>query len=292
MARGELANRILVAVVGIPVAFAVAYRGGWVLGGALALIALLSAREFYALAGARGGRPIGLLGLSASVALVLLATAFPSYDALAPWAFGVLIALLLLVLGFAVWGRGAGGSPTRAVSSTVVGSLYTGGTLSFALLLRHLPDAKSTAAGSPWNGALLLLFPMVVTWCGDSCALFAGRRWGRAKLIPSVSPGKTVVGGVAGLFGSVTAAAVMAAFFLDSLPLFAISLPVGVVMGVAIGGVAQIGDLAESVLKREARVKDSGGLIPGHGGFLDRFDALFFTIPLAYVLILLGEALK
>jgi phosphatidate cytidylyltransferase len=128
-------------------------------------------------------------------------------------------------------------------------------------------------------------FPIAVTWVGDSLAYFMGTHFGKRKLIPPVSPGKTVVGGVAGLVGSVLVGALAGWVFLDFHPQVALSVILGAAMGLILGVAAQVGDLAESVTKREAGVKDSGNLLPGHGGVLDRFDGLIFNLPLAYLLI-------
>ena len=136
-----------------------------------------------------------------------------------------------------------------------------------------------------------VLLPLVSVWVGDSAAFFAGHAWGRRKLFPEVSPGKTVAGGVAGLIGSTVAGAVVAVLTLSSLPGAGVSLSTGALVGAVIGVAAPLGDVAESVLKREAGVKDSGRILPGHGGLLDRIDSLLFAFPVAYgVLALLGRA--
>ncbi len=166
-----------------------------------------------------------------------------------------------------------------------MGALYTGGALSFWVLLRALPDEASGATAS--HGAALLIFPIWVTWLGDTCAYGFGSRWGRSKLIETVSPNKTIVGAVAGLLGSVLAGGIYARLWLSDVPEFALSWPVGAALSVPIAIAGQVGDLAESVIKRDAGVKDSSRLIPGHGGVLDRLDAIFFSVPLTYVLVLM-----
>ena len=122
---------------------------------------------------------------------------------------------------------------------------------------------------------------------GDTFAYGVGSRWGRAKLIETVSPNKTVVGAVAGLLGSVLAGGIYARLWLSEVPGFALSWPVGAALSVPIAIAGQVGDLAESVIKRDAGVKDSSHLMPGHGGVLDRLDAIFFTVPLTYALLLM-----
>lgn len=312
---GELARRVLVAAVGVPLAVVAVWLGGWVLGGMMAFVAGVGAREFFRLAGARGGEPLAIPGVVLAVFLPLVAAEYSSYGSLAPWVFGGVLVTTLVALGGSVWVRGVEGSPLGAATATVVGALYTGGTLAFSLLLRHLPDAMSAASvtvtadgetaaaaaavvsGSAGalpdaiHGGFLVAFPITVTWIGDSAAYFAGKRWGRRKLVPRISPGKTVVGGVAGLAAAVVTAVLFSVVFLDVGRPMGMGVPMAVVSGLLIGVAAQLGDLTESVLKREAGVKDSGSLLPGHGGVLDRFDALFFTIPLGYLLLAINVQL-
>jgi phosphatidate cytidylyltransferase len=290
MARSELAARVAVAVVGIPFALVVIYLGGWVLGVVLAVFAGIAAYEYQELSAATGGSPFSHLGVAASVLLVLAAAQTPSFQGLAVRGFALVLILTLAGLALSVWRRWPGGRPITAVSATVVAAIYTGGSLAFALLLRHLPP-PSGGEPMPLAGAALLFFPILVTWVGDSAAYFAGRAWGKRKLIPQVSPGKTVVGGVAGLVGSVVIAALYAGLVLPAAPRPGLNPVTAALMGLALGAAAQVGDLAASVMKREAGVKDSGRLLPGHGGALDRFDALFLNIPLAYALIRVAEVL-
>ena len=284
MAKSDLAARLAVAVVGIPLVVAIIYTGGWILGAVIAAIAALAANEFNGMAGATGGRPFNRLGVTAAALLVLLATWGRTLEAFALPALAVVLLVTLVCFSLAVWRRWPDGHPASAVSATVTGMIYAGGTLAFLILLRYLPAADGVAPTAAAGTALATL-PMGATWIGDSCAYFAGRAWGKRKLIPQVSPGKTVVGGIAGLVGTVVAASLWVAVFLgpDTVP--GLGLVTVAVIGLPMGAAAQVGDLAASVLKREAGVKDSGRLLPGHGGAIDRFDALFFTIPLFYVLV-------
>lgn len=286
----ELRARVLVAAAGIPLVFWLAYLGGWYLVGLLALAAALAAREFLVLAAAGGGRPIGWLGVPAATALVVLAGVEPDFAVWGDRALALLLVLGLLASCTVVFVRGIDGAPLLSACATVVGALYTGGTLAFGLLLRNLPETRGTVPAHPWEGTLLLFLPITVTWIGDTAAYFIGRKLGRRRLAPRVSPNKTVEGAVAGLIAAPAAGALMGTVLQD-LPNFPVSPLAGAVMGLVLGAGAQVGDLVESVLKREVGVKDSGTLLPGHGGALDRLDALFFTIPLGYGLILLARFL-
>ena len=151
-----------------------------------------------------------------------------------------------------------------------------------------LPEAGAWGpiTGDPWLGLKVVALPLASTWIGDSVAYFAGTAWGKAKIAPSISPNKSWVGSWAGLAGAGGAAVVWYLLVRDGLPGLPIdNLGVAALAGVLLGVGAQVGDLAESLLKREAGVKDSGTIFPGHGGVLDRLDALFFTLPLTWMLL-------
>jgi phosphatidate cytidylyltransferase len=281
----ELSRRVAVAAVGIPLALFLIYIGGWPLALLLAAIAAGAAGEFYRIARARGIRPFVLAGAFMAALPILLATGVesPVYAALWYWRLFVATALLLAVL--AVFRRGVGGGPLAAVAVTVFGALFTGGTLAHAIFLREMNVPLFHSAAERWVGPALLLFPLVMTWASDTAAYFGGRTFGRRKLIPSVSPAKTVEGALWGVAGTVIAGAVYGHVILHSWAGMPIGMLFGGMAGLLISPVAQLGDLVESLLKREAGVKDSGTLLPGHGGLLDRFDSLFFTIPVTYWLV-------
>lgn len=274
----------------MPLTIVLIWYGGLAFAAVLSIIAGFATRELFTLAEARGTRPLSPLGIPLAMAFPVLAAVYPTLDRVAPIALVVVVVLVLLSLSGVIWVRGADGGPLGAAGATVLGAVYTGGTLAFALLLRHLPDAAPLAEVPRSHGAFLVAFPLAVTWVGDSCAYFAGKRWGRRKLAAEVSPNKTVEGGVAGLVGAGATGAIVAILGMASVPHYGAGPGTAAFLGVLVGAGAQVGDLAESVLKREAGVKDSGTLFPGHGGALDRFDALFFSIPLAYGLILLAAS--
>ncbi|HEX2092854.1 MAG TPA: phosphatidate cytidylyltransferase [Longimicrobiaceae bacterium] len=277
MALSETAKRVAVAAVGIPVAVGAVYLGGFVLGGLVALIAALAALELFRMAERKAARPLAVFGAGAAGALVLLAAAFPEQG---PEGAGQAVVMALVVIATvaaAIWTRGVEGEPLLSGAVTVFGVLYTGGLLAHALFLRHLP-----ATPDPWHGTALVFAPVLLTWSSDTFAYFVGRAMGRRKLIPRVSPGKTVEGSLGALLGTVLVAAAYTQV-LARFPTYRIGVWEAVLFGTLISIAAQVGDLAESLLKRDAGVKDSGALLPGHGGALDRFDSLLFTLPLAYL---------
>jgi phosphatidate cytidylyltransferase len=186
---------------------------------------------------------------------------------------------MLVVLGAVIWVRGTAGRPLGAAAATLLGVLYTGGLLSFGYGLREHPYAVGDRAGTA-----LVAFPLVLTWASDIGAYFVGRAIGGRKLIPAVSPGKTVSGALGGLAVTVIAAWAYVRFVLTPTALLTMTIAGSLLFGAVISIAAQVGDLVESLFKREANVKDSSRLIPGHGGLLDRLDSLLFVLPVAYLL--------
>lgn len=149
---------------------------------------------------------------------------------------------------------------------TLFGILYVGIPLSTVVSARSLP-----------SGAFLVLFLAVVTWASDSSAYYAGTLWGKHPLMPSISPKKTYEGLLGGLAGAVAAALLAQLWFASEL-----SWTDAVALGILLTLTGLAGDLFESAIKRRAGVKDSGGILPGHGGMLDRIDSLLFTAPTFY----------
>ncbi len=283
--KGELANRLAVAVIGIPLTVLIIYCGAWVLGISMAFVAALGAREFYAMA-ARDVKPLVGVGVALAAALPLAAALHLSFLEFAPVGFALVSGTALVTLVLVVWLRWPGGHPLTDSASTIMGALYTGGALAFWVLLRALPEQMSSQANA-LHGAALLIFPIWVTWLGDTFAYVFGSRWGNDKLIETVSPHKTIVGAIGGIVGSIAAGGCYGWLWLADVPGFGISWQIAAALSVPIGLVGQAGDLAESVIKREAGVKDSSALLPGHGGILDRLDSVLFTVPFAYGLLLL-----
>lgn len=280
MAGNETATRTAVAAVGIPIAVGAMYLGGWVLAALLALCALLATRELFRMAELKRAFPIGWVGLGGVILLIALAAVHPDrgIENALPTAGAVLV--LLAALTAAIWQNGVSNEPLLSVAVTWMGAVYPA-LLAFALYLRELPGTEGAL-----HGTAILLFPVVLTWLSDTFAYFAGRLWGKRKLIPKVSPGKTVAGALGAVIGT-PLAAVGYALFLQRFGSWRPGLAEAALFGVAVSIAAQVGDLAESLLKRDVGVKDSGKLLPGHGGALDRFDSLFFTLPLGYAFFVL-----
>lgn len=289
----ELTRRVLFAVVAAPLGIWILLAGDWPLAALLAVASAIAAWEFFRLARAGGATPLsdvgatlaGLVPLAVHASFLELYTVQPSHAAL----------VLLALLAATIWVRGVAGRPLAAAATTLLGVLYTGGLLSFAYALRYhdsvryydaLPGGSGLAfAGVTLSpGGALLLTPVLLTWASDIGAFFVGRAVGGPKLIPKVSPAKTVSGAIGGLLASILVAWVGARFLLAPAAQLGFRPGGVIVFGAAISVAAQTGDLFESLIKREAGVKDSSTLLPGHGGVLDRFDSLFFTLPTAQLL--------
>ena len=291
----ELTRRTLFGVIAAPIAIAIVLYGDAALAALLAMTAALAAWEFFRLARATGLDPLDDAGIVVAglTPLVVHARYRGIYDPSGPMGVAALAVLCVLLLtALAIWLRGVGRKPIGAVSTTVFGAVYTGGALSYGYAIRYQDYAFAPApvaiGGHVFNlpsGGLLLLLPLLLTWASDIGAYAVGRSLGRHKLIPSVSPAKTVEGAVGGLVASMLVAWVYTRWVLHpDTHLDFHGAPAGVLFfGALVSAVAQLGDLAESLFKREAGVKDSSHLIPGHGGILDRFDSLLFVLPVSYV---------
>jgi phosphatidate cytidylyltransferase len=282
----ELTRRILFGVVAAPIALAILFAGGAALAGLLAIASAIAAWEFYRIARAAGHTPLADLG-SAIAGLVPLAV-HAYYLRLIEPRFAYFAMVVLLLLAVAIWARGSAGHPLGAVATTVLGILYTACTLSFAYALRYHEYA---VGGMMWGripisaGGVLLALPVLLTWATDIGAYAVGRTVGGPKLIPAVSPGKTISGAVGGVVFSVIVTMVYVPYVLRPVAQLAMRPMSLVVFGVIVSVAGQVGDLVESLLKRDAGVKDSGTLLPGHGGVLDRVDSLLFVLPTAQLLL-------
>ena len=242
----------------------------------VAAAAALALEEFFVLATRSGLEIFRILGHSCSVLLLGIFWALPTN----PW-----VALLVLVLScllfFTVGLRRGDRLPTvlPGVAATTLGLIYVSVTLGLMVLMQR----SETACGP---GKAWIFFLLVVVWFGDTAAYYIGHALGRHPLAPRISPRKTIEGCLGGFFGNLAAAILAKQILLPEAPRLQLFL-----LSLLLGAVSQIGDLAESGLKRGAGVKDSSNLLPGHGGLLDRIDGVLFASPVmfGYVHFVLGR---
>jgi phosphatidate cytidylyltransferase len=256
-----LVSRVLVAIIGLPLVLGMVYLGGWWLFVLATIAALVALHEYSRMI--RTLRPV-VLAAYAGVVLALLGAQLSGVV----WMVGGV--LVTLALAFVLhWFADTRQSATVAISATLLGTSWIGLGLGYLLLVRAIPG----------NGRLATFTVLLAVFAGDTAAFFVGRLVGRHKLAPTLSPGKTWEGFVAG-----TAATIFVAFVAMYKQHY-LSIGQSVALGAVIAVAAPLGDLFESALKRDMQVKDSGRLLGGHGGMLDRLDAPLFAGVAAYYLL-------
>lgn len=250
-------SRLLVVAIGAPIVLGALWLGGWWLFALVAAGSVVALHEFYAMA--RPLRPLVLAGYAGAIA-ALVGAKLGGVE----WMLGGFLSTLVLAFLFFLVAT-TRAPATAAISSTVFGAAWIGFGLGFLLLLRAVPD-----------GRLAAFTVIIAVWVDDTAAYLIGRAVGRHKFSPAISPAKTWEGFVAG-----TAAGVFAVFVSLYHQDF-LSIADSIVLGVVVTVAAALGDLFESAFKRDLEVKDSGRLLAGHGGVLDRVDAFLFALPAAY----------
>ena len=289
--RSDLAKRLASSAVLIPFILWTIAQGGLFYLAVVIAIGLLAQHEFYGLIVDKGAKPIHSVGLGFGAAVILVAYFGNEYQAM------LLMTASLLVVMVAQLGKNEIQEAMASISGTFFGVFYVAWLLSHAVLLRKFDVAASahydpallvTLNITPGSGIFFMVYTLVTVVGCDVGAYFAGSAWGRIKLAPQISPNKSVegaLGGViaGGLFGLATKL-VFDAFWPD----WSAALPWSVALGFGflLCVVGIIGDLVESLLKRDAEVKDTGALLPGMGGVLDRIDAPLLGLPTMYYLML------
>ena len=260
--------RIASGVVFVPLLVLLARAGGFAFAGLVALVVVFGLREFYRMMRGKGLHPYPLLGQLCGVGVVW--KTFRPHQSQSDL---LLTGAVLVTLGLGLRRPDLKGR-VEGMAVTLFGVLYVGWLSAHLVLLRELP----WRAGMPYaDGAAYVLLAFFLTWSCDTAAYTVGRILGRTRPWTLISPRKSLEGAVGGLVAAVVAAFVARAWFVPFL-----SLRDAVVLGLGVGVFAQVGDLVESMLKRDARHGDSSDIIPGHGGMLDRFDSLYFAAPLVF----------
>lgn len=265
-------KRILTAIVGLPILLYTVWSPTPYFFVALVAIAVvLALAEFYSLASKVGAKPQALAGYAA--ALVVVASFVYEEPRLAIAAFS---ALVIGSLAAAVFKPAEIKQTLLSVSASVFGVIYVALLAGCLAGVRMIPDTLAIMGSTHFSSKLITTFFAMVMMT-DTGAYYTGRTIGRHKLAPRISPGKTVEGSVGGFVAAIAAGPLCKLIFFHEFPISH-----ALLLGAAIGALGQIGDLAESMLKRSANVKDSGKLLPGHGGVLDRIDSILFCAPLLY----------
>ena len=279
-------KRVISAIILIPAIIFLVWWGGYPYSAAVVLVSVLMLIEFWGLSQSirgRDGRSLSVVSDSnqarsraepveaGRIFTVICGTlaCIAAVNSIVNLPLELALALaLLLPFSYQIL-RDRVDVASLSVESTVLGTVYIGWAFGYHLiLLRNIAGV----------GRGLVFFLLVIVWLGDTAAYLFGKRFGRHKLRPTISPGKTVEGTIAGIvFGTLGGLGVWSFFLQDIL-----SLSHTLILGVLLGIVGQLSDLSESVIKRSAEVKDSGHLIPGHGGLLDRCDSLIFSALVLY----------
>jgi phosphatidate cytidylyltransferase len=271
-----------------PVVYLIGWSPIWLFLVALVAAVVLALREYFGLCRAMGFKVFSWVGYASAVALCFVQM-FPlrhSYYSVDRNVAAWMLALVLVISALAMHHSTDLKDYLAASATTIFGILYIGLSLSFLVRIRLVgADVRYsddlTERPELSLGANLVLFLFAVIWAGDICAYLVGRSMGRTPFFARISPRKTWEGAVAGLAGSLIAAWAFARWFWKTESVILVML---LAAWIAVAG--QVGDLVESAIKRGANQKDSGALLPGHGGFLDRIDSLLFAAPALWLAML------
>lgn len=262
-------KRSLVALVAIPLVLATCYLGGYFFFTFVLGVATLAFYEFIAIGKAKRAFPSLLAGYLSIIA-IFINTYHPFIET-----GNLFMFIIILILSIELFRNKESAILNSAV--TLLGIFYTGYLTSFLVKIRELYNYSDFVY---MNGGYFIIALLVGIWFCDSAAYFFGSAFGKHKLFPRVSPKKSWEGALAGFVFTIVALALSKVLFLEFLTWENVF-----VLGGIIGIAGQVGDLIESLIKRDAKIKDSSALIPGHGGVLDRFDSIIFSAPLVYFYI-------
>ncbi len=267
----SVAKRVLASAIFLPCLFVIAKRGGYYYVGLIDIMILIGLWEFYRMMEAKGLRPYKTMGILSGIVLSWYVF----------FQQGVYANLLLSIIFIGTMtlelARKEKGLAVYHISVTVFGVFYVAWLGSHLILLRELPHLKRLDYSM---GFSFVIVAFALTWCYDTGAYFIGSWFGKRQLLPSISPGKTLEGAIGGIALSVVGILIVRRFLA---PYLSLVQAIGLAFFASVVG--QLGDLAESMIKRDVKIKDASTTIPGHGGVLDRFDSLLFTAPLLYYLL-------
>ncbi len=281
MKSGELSKRLMTALVGIPIIVFAFVKGGNVFLALVLFVVLVGLWEFFTIMETKGYRPLKVSGYISGILIV-----FSVHLIRDPSIMLLGTVVLMLTVGLFT---GDSGSALSGTGGTIFGVIYIAGLLSFGIRLRDLGIVLAHRYGdmSPllamhhiddYTGMYTLFFVVAVIFLNDTGAYFVGRAWGKRRIAPTISPKKSWEGVMGGAATSIATACALWVIAPARFPLSD-----AIILSVILSFSGLAGDLAESRIKRDAGVKDSGSIFPGHGGIMDRIDALLFGLPVAYV---------
>jgi len=314
MKQSNLLNRVIVAIIFIPIIYFIIIKGGFYFFLFVTIISSLSLYEYYKLSEKKGVKPIIWIGILFNILLqfsflyervkylILNYLAnygiFPYYPTQFVILLGLIALFVFLVIILELFRNN--GSPLLNISTTIFGFFYISLFLGMLIATRELFEWENFNSfflthsfkellktgnnvyeinSKDWGG-LFIFSTFVTIWICDSAAYFVGKGFGKRKLFERVSPNKTWEGALAGFIFSIISMFLLKIFVITFLPLWH-----SIIIGIIIGVFGQIGDLCQSLIKRDAGVKDSSSIIPGHGGVFDRFDSIIFISPLLYLYV-------
>jgi len=268
-----LRQRVLSAIIIVPILFASIWFSNPWFSIVVAIAALLGVIEYYAMVDRTGWQPLAIFGTLWTLFFIFNAYYAPKYSSNNIYILvtsALIASAVALSLVWVLFLRSSSKKVMISWAASMAGIFYMGWLLSYwVLIMNHY--------GGDWDGRDWVILALFSTFAVDTAAYFVGRTWGRHKMAPTVSPGKTWEGAIGGLVGALVAVIALAL-------LLNVDISYGemVILGVLIAVFAQLGDLAESKLKRSMGVKEASNLIPGHGGILDRLDSIVFTGVVVY----------
>ncbi len=270
--RGDvkLKERIITGIIGGAFFITMVLFGGWVFALFISIVASVAMMELLKM---KKIAPISLMGIISLFSMWLLLVPTNWFDQVVPSYFTkveIFIFMILVLLMFTVITKNS--FTFDQVGFVILSSVYVGFGFHYLIMTRDIPE----------HGLILVFYVLLLIWTTDSGAYFVGRKWGRNKLWPDISPKKTIEGSI----GGIVAATIVGTIFYFFFPIFSSYITALLVIIVA-SIFGQLGDLVESALKRHYAVKDSGNVLPGHGGILDRFDSLIYVMPILHLLQLI-----
>ncbi|WP_062048763.1 phosphatidate cytidylyltransferase [Bacillus sp. JCM 19034] len=263
-------QRIITGIIGGVIFISFVIVGGWLFSLFITIVASIAIFELLKM---KKISPISLMGFVSLLSMWLLLVPTAWYDQVIPFSFSkveIFLFLILALLMFTVITKNT--FTFDEVGFVILSSVYVGFGFHYLIVTRELPEI----------GMILVFFVLLIIWTTDSVAYFVGRSLGKHKLWPDISPKKTIEGSIGGVVGAIVIGTIFYVFY-PIFPNYVITIIIILITSIF----GQLGDLVESALKRHYAVKDSGNVLPGHGGILDRFDSLIYVMPILHLLLLI-----